>query len=439
VSSSGPQLLGVLVVGIGLLALAYAVIRSPELTLCLFLVLWVATTALRDSVDLSVTLGGVRVSALDVLSTLMIIVGIARLAGHGVRPAHALPLALLGLLVIHVLRGVEAFGFQAAVNGTRGWFYFTASLVYASTASWSRPRRGWLLLTATGVALAAVAVPYLVAGGLHPATRMIYRNGEWVTNRPVVATGALLILEAAILCAALNWPSRATAVPLAMGLGLVVLLLEHRTVWVAGAAVVVAGFASWSQRRVREAPAAVSGVTGVALLALPFVIWGFSRTSALVSSIREATTSHSTFAWRTTSWEELIASHHSVQEILTGQGSGASWDRLVQGQVAQQSPHNAFVDAYLRFGLPGVLVFSCLGLLLWYRRREIAAAAGVPSSTVTLLLVAQLVFCVAYNLDGPQGFIDGILVSSLAVVGAQMAAEARVERRSRSDPMVVTT
>ena len=436
-SAHATQFLVALGAGLGLLAIAYAVIRSAALTLFLLLAAWVATTALRDSADLTVTLGGIRVSALDVLSVLMLIVGLVRLTGRGVRPEHGLPLVLLGLLIIHVLRGVEAYGLQAAVNQSRGWFYFTAALLYASTASWTRPRLAWQLLAGTGVALAVASVPYLLTGGLHTATRMVYRNGEWVTARPVVATGALLILESAILCVALGWPTRDTAVRVAFGLAAVVLLLEHRTVWVAGAAVAIAAFVSWSQRRVRDVPAAVFAATGVVLLILPLAIWGFTRTAALVSSIREATTSHSTFAWRTTSWQELIASHHSAQEILTGQGSGANWDRLVQGQVAQQSPHDAFVDAYLRFGLPGVLAFAGLGLLLWHRRREIAARVGVPTSTVTLLLLAQVVFCVAYNLDGPQGFIDGMLVSALAVAGARLTAEPEARRRPGFDPIVV--
>ena len=59
VNSHAASLLVALVAGLGLLALAYAVIRSAALTLFMFLVVWIATAALRDSVDLSATLGGI--------------------------------------------------------------------------------------------------------------------------------------------------------------------------------------------------------------------------------------------------------------------------------------------------------------------------------------------------------------------------------------------
>jgi O-antigen ligase len=273
-----------------------------------------------------------------------------------------------------------------------------------------------------------VAVPYLLIEGIHPATQEIYRNGELTTARPIVATGALVILQCAVLALGLGWPSRRAAVRIAIAAGIVVLLLEHRTLWVAGLAVGLTVLFWWFKERSRSRSFAAFGVTGLVLLILPLAVWGASQSQALTASFNEATTSNSTFTWRTTSWQELISSHHSVSQLVYGAPAGASWPRLINGQVVTASPHDGFVDAYLRFGLPGLSVLCALGLLLWRRRTAIAAGTGLTADAIGLLLLTQLVFSIAYTLDPVQGIIDGLLVSGLA---AARTVQAPVLRQSR--------
>ena len=59
-----------------------------------------------------------------------------------------------------------------------------------------------------------------------------------------------------------------------------------------------------------------------------------------------------------------------------------------------------------------------LGLLLWFRRREVATPTGLTGLAVSLLLLTQLVFTVAYSLDVLQGVIAGVLVSGLGIKAA---------------------
>lgn len=425
------SLLFLAVGGSAFLALGYLTLRSSVGTIALLLAMWIVTVALRDSVDLSLTVSGFRISALDVFSVVLVVVGVARGLSLGVRTVgRGLAFCLLLLLVFHIARGVVDFGVQSAVNDARGWLYFTAGLVYAATIPGGSNRRTWTLVTAAGALLTAVAVPYLLIDGVHPASQMIFRNGGWVTARPIVATGALVILQSAILAPAVAWPSKRAAVYLAIAAGIVVVLLEHRTLWVVGLVVGLVGFIRWSNRRVGAGDTAAFAAIGVVLLLLPLAAWGFTRTGSLVTSAKETTSANSTFAWRTTSWRELVSSHHSISQLVAGEPSGTSWNRVINGHVADESPHDIYVDAYLRFGLPGVAIIFSLGLLLWRRRASVAAESGLTSEAVGLLLLTQLLYGITYTLDPVQGVIDGILVSGL-VAGSVARAPAEALLRPR--------
>jgi O-Antigen ligase len=409
----------------GLFAFVYLALRSAATTVCVLVGLWIGTTALTNSLDLSWTASGTRIAALDVMSVVLAAVGLSRALTIGLQNAgKGIVLALFGLLAVHIARGIAAFGTQTAMNTARGWLYFTAVLLYVATAPKGWDGRIWKIMMAGGAVLALASIPYLAIDGVHTATHVVFRHGEWVTSRPVTAAGALLILQSAILALSLGWPSRRTAPWVAGGEIVLLILLQHRTLWAAAVAAGLIGFVSWSARRVQRSPEAVFAATGLVLLALPLVAWAFLSSGALVSSAKEAVSNNSTFTWRTTSWSELISSHHSYSQVAVGEPSGTSWKREIAGEIVDRSPHNGFVDAYLRFGLPGVIVLCSLGILLWRRRDSLAAGAGLPSSTVALLLLTQIAFSVAYTLDLVQAIVCGVLVSGLATASP---ARSRIE------------
>lgn len=403
---------GVAVVCLG--AVLHLVIRNSVAACLLLASTWFLTVALRDSFDLSATFAGVRVGVLDVLSLLLIGVGATRMLVQGVRvAARGLVLTLLVLLAFHLARGVADFGIQTAVNEARNWVYFTAALVYAATLPTGPSRREWAVLAGAGALLAVVAVPYLIVDGVHSSSGVVVRNGHLISARPITADGALLILQAGLLAVSLGWPTRRLGVAIASTAAAIAVLLEHRTVWVAFVVVLVGGFVLWSRSSSRSQQTVFAATGGVFLL-IPVAVWSFLSTAPFVASVHEATTSNSTFAWRTTSWRELLSSHHSFVDLVSGGPSGAAWNRVLNGRIVDASPHNNAVDAYLRFGLPGVAVLILLAFLLWHSRSRLASAAGIPGAVVVLLLATQVVFSVAYTLDSMQGLILGFLVAALA-------------------------
>lgn len=408
-----------------MLAVVYFALRNSAGLVALVVGLWIVSFALRDTIDLSVTASGVKILALDVLSSVMVVIGVGRASFHGVRGiGPGLAFILLLLLFIHVIRGIADVGVQAAVNDARGWFYFTAAMVYTATVPGGWGSHVWKVLGGAGVLLALIAVSYMLVDGFGSASEQFYRNGELVSVRPLHAAGGLLILQAAILAPALRWPSRKAAAWMMIGAGAVTLLLMHRTLWVAGLAVGIVGFLWWSVGRGRKAPSTVLAATGLLMLLLPLAVWGFARTDPLVESATEPTISESTIAWRTTRWQELISSKTSASQLAVGE-SAVRWNTGEGGRALIAQAHNGFVESYARFGLPGVLVYCWLGLLLWFQRARIATTTGVTTSAVGLLIITLFVFSLTYRLDAVQGLIVGILVSGLVATPARAAVAPR--------------
>lgn len=402
-------------VGTALVGFSFLALRNSVATVAVLLAVWIFTAALRDTVELSVLVSSsVRVAALDIASGILLAVGVGRVLSMGVRSlAAGLVLALVLLLGIHVARGVDVYGIQVALNDARLSLYFTATLAYVITVPGGWDNRVWKVLAGAGVLLAAIAVPYWLAGGLGSATSEMVRNGEIVTSRPVQAAGALLILQAAIIASAIGWPTKKAAVYVLFAAAIATLLLQHRTVWAAGLVVAIIGLVWWWLRQNRGNERTVFAVTGVVLLLIPVAVWGFTQTGQLVESASEATRSESTLSWRMSLWDERISANDSVVNLASGEPAGANHFQLINGRATDVSAHNGFVETYLRFGLPGLLVVTWLGLLIWLHRQEIASRTELTAQAVGLLLVTQIVFSVAYSLDLIQGVILGVFVSGL--------------------------
>ena len=169
----------------------------------------------------------------------------------------------------------------------------------------------------------------MLTEGVQSSSAFVFRNAEWVTSRSIVATGALLILQAAILAPVIGWPSKGAALLVMFGAGGIVVLLQHRTVWLAGLLVAIIGFVWWSKRQPRDRPGTVFAATGVALILLPIAVWGFLQAGALVDSAEETVSRDSTATWRTTGWEQLIAANDSPSALAGGAPSGVDLTRVV--------------------------------------------------------------------------------------------------------------
>lgn len=403
--------------GIGAtVAFAYLAARSLSGTIAIVIGVWLVTQAVRDSVALAVSVSGLQIFLLDVISLILLAIALARIATQGFEGLPGgLLLALLALTAVHIIRGMGEFGVPAAVNAGRPWLYFAAAALYVFTFPGGWSRQAWKVFIGGGAILAGLAFLFTARDGVGTATEIYLRGDAWVTGRPVAAAGTLVILQAAIIALAISWPSPTRAKALAVTLGSAVVLLQHRTVWAAGLLCGLAGYVWWSslQRGALQYRAFIG--TGVLLLALPMAAVAFSQTGTLVESAAEVTSSNSTFVWRTSGWEQLISERIGPLSLVTGDPAGASMGRTVMGETIEYSAHNGLVDAYVRFGVPGVFVILWLAAVIWRRRRSVADALGIESAVVMLLLLTQAAFIFAYSWDSLQGLLIGALAGAAAV------------------------
>ena len=285
--------------GAAVLGFAYLAVRHSVATVAIVLVACDRRFALRDVIDLSVTVSSTRVFPLDLISAILVAVAVARaLPDRNWNLGRILAFALLGLVAIHIARGVADSGLQTGFNYARSWLYFTAGLVYAATVPGGWDRSVWKVLIAGGALLTALAIPYFLIEGVSSASGQITRDGQLVNWRPIVAAGGLLIVQGAVLAVALGWPSRRTAICFAAIAGIVTLLLQHRTLWVAGLLVALVALIAWAARQERTR-ALVTVAAGLVLVVLPLGVLGFTKAEALVDSIKEPTSEQSTLVWRT--------------------------------------------------------------------------------------------------------------------------------------------
>ncbi|MFG2332762.1 O-antigen ligase family protein [Streptomyces sp. NPDC048604] len=439
-----PSLL--LLAGVGLLtggALTVVFVRAPAVGVSLLLAagLWPAAhreTVVHAGVDLTV-------------QDLLVCCALAAAAVNVVRRTPAARRALLLLMVILLLTagsfavGVSSFGLQAAGNDMRAPFLYVFGLaLYGLTLTYDAT----LVRRLAAVWVAAACVEVLLAGlwwtenGIGSAVGQVLVGGVASESRALSAPEALIIAQAAVLVLfASSFGARRYL--LAAPLLVAVVLLQHRTVWLATAVMVGVwllagpgtdgtGRKADRQRRGLRIGLAVTAV-GVGVFAVSSGLLGRLGAGLTVSA-----SDSGTLAWRASGWSALLGTLDGFGDWLTGRPFGAGFDRLVDGRIVVVSPHNYFLHILLRIGLAGLLSFlalyaSTLAGALRHRRRPVGRAVGA-------LACSQLVFALTYQLCPEQGLVLGALCALTAGVPLRReTGPARPATPERTRPRAATT
>ncbi|MFD7443119.1 O-antigen ligase family protein [Streptomyces sp. NPDC059909] len=406
---------------------------------------------------------GVRIYPADVLTACALCVALVRVSRRG-PSAHAGLFPVMALVVLagwSTLRGIATFGLQAAGNDSRVYFWhFLAIALYIATVPQSAPlgrvvTRAWL---ATAAAYALLSLIGWAGRGLHAANTQVAVGGVAVDSRPVPAAAALVLTQAAalLLCplrpgASVPGPApsrtpehggtadrgekegvwRGRARPLAALLLLVlVVLLQHRTIWVAAAAMAVAW---WGLRPARAGQRMASATAGALVLCLTVLLFSAGALGAiggsLADSFRETQGTHSTFAWRVIGWQDLLNAPRSPAQWLIGAPFGSGYERYFAGGLVTVSPHDYYLHVMLRLGLAGVVALLVLYFVVW----RWLVRGGPGTLALRLAVIGQLVLFVSYSAFPEQAVLLG-----LSMWQARICAADSVMRKSpsgRRDPM----
>lgn len=331
-----------------------------------------------------VNLGGNSVYVLDVLAAAFLLVGISRTEQMraNLGPAVWIWLALGVLLCVSLLRGIPEFGLGAAMNEFRLFAYPVAALTWSMSLrrSEERPRaymgRFAVLL---GWGLVSVSALHMARTGLGSAAELVDAgSGTVQTTRPLVSGQALMLLMCAVICL---WIWRAEArrwyLIHAAAFGLVVMIVQQRTVW--GVAI-MALFAVFLVAPGRTKATVIGGLLLAGAL-VPFLLTsqtGQSLAGQLLSSAENS----STYDARTVSWMNLIlqSQANGDEAVIFGSPLGAGFGRL-EGidRWVTFAPHNWYLTLYLRVGLLGLTLFVAFILVTLVsavkRRTDMASVA----------------------------------------------------------------
>lgn len=330
-------------------------------------------------------------------------------------------LVLLGLLAVHTLRGVHAYGFQAALNQSRGWWWLLGATIYASTLRWDKQLVR--VLAASGVALIATAVYGFATYGLSSADTVRYVDGEALTLRPLTAEGALFLLQLAAVLTFVQWRPRLVRAGFLLAVWPVLVLVQQRTVWIAALAIVPWLALQWLRRTHRVSAERGYAAFAAALFALPLVVWLVVRSHTLASSAAATQAGHSTWQWRLESWRALLGDLPFTGWLI-GEPAGAGFARYIPGVgIATVQPHNLYVEALLRFGLPGLVAIVVLWLVV-LRRVHDAKRLPWPRWVGYALVASEAIFAISY---GP-GMTEGIWLGLLIAVSYRFAPAPVTER-----------
>lgn len=328
----------------------------------------------------------------------------------------------VGLLAI----GSTRYGAGTAGAEFRTFFYFLAAIIYGLsddrvTSGVSNLFKAWVwiagLLAVYCLGYWAIHGVGIGAGAVHPLPAWGPFAGGFRDSRPIRAVDAIFLIQAFLII--WRWPDplgmpKFLRGALRLVLPAVVILLQHRTAWVALLLAVVALVVFDKGTVARARTLAVAATSGIVLLVgVGFAnLAGSTATAGLETSLAETQSPDSTFAWRLSSWNALLTQSRDPMSWLFGEPLGGGYVRSIHvgdfSGVVDVNPHNFYVQILVKLGLVGLLLILAAGSVLVrryiYGAREQAAVA-------MSVLVATTALCATYPAPAEQGLILGALAA----------------------------
>lgn len=322
-------------------------------------------------------------------------------------------LLFTALLALSLIRGLVEFGSGVTSEARRNVLFVVLAMYFASfrySTHISRIKTG----------LVFIAFGLLIIAGFRWMQLLAYPNGwhywmDKVSGSPfrVLGAGQAGVLGEVFILLALAPQLERRQITLWQRvllylLPLAVLMLQHRSVWIAVAVAAVWLFIKNPGSARRFVPAMYGGLVLLIIVALllPASSSGGIYNS-LAFSVSEAFGDRSSLQWRLLSWSGLMTPDHlTAMDYVIGQPMGSGFLRYVWGEAVDVQPHNYYVEAFLRTGAVGLA--SLLGLFLSLLKR---LKLGGDRTAFSALLVLQLVYFVAYGTQFEHGVFLGLAVA----------------------------
>lgn len=398
-----------------MLALAAQIYRRPAFGAGLLV-----TAFLVEAVTikpLSFAAVGLNIQINDMLALVLAVVTAARLVFEKSSWQRLLaPLPFVTASAAAFVLGAAWYGLKTAGVEYRSFFWLGASILYCASfppASRQLKRLAviWIAgaIVLLGIAWFRWSVELLELGIASQWAKVGGGNRLRVLN----ASQALYLAQALLMVLYFCRHARAPGMLASLGaaLGVTVLLLQHRSVWII--TLLACLFTAWHERALRlwVRRAAVAGLIlllGFALLPEPLAYeseWARSLTASVVEPFDPA---KSTMAWRLGVWSEYLLEYISLPpwQMLVGTGLGNPAVYSVGRAEVDASAHNYFIFLLNRAGLLGLLgLVIAYGILV--HRLSGTGGRWDYAGMLLALTLTQLVFFTVYSPSYEQGLLAG--------------------------------
>lgn len=384
------------------------VITRTELGLGLALVAVFLNTL---GVELDIHPAGFRVGDVDVVAALLLVAAVARLLrSERVAPLQWVAIGF-GLLVLwSLVTGVLEHGTGTAVNDARTYVRFIAAVLYFSTTDPSDALfdRLMTLLGVLAGALVVLTVVRWTGNALGLGDLWFMRSGDL---RVIDSFRTLILLQVLLLVWGGRPPLSRHAVVAAPVLLAAVVLLQHRTLWIALAVGALISAARSRRLARRLVPAAVTAIVVGGVLS--FTLFGGPGT--IRTELEDSATNADTFVWRVEGWRQLVLERgpDDVYEVAVGHTFGSGFERRLRGATVDVSPHNFLVQTYLRTGLFGsFLLVSLLVTTMVRLTRTQGWGRYLHGAGLFVILVTQILFLQTSHPSFEQAILLGLAVAT---------------------------
>ena len=422
---------------VGGVALIEAVVRRSDLGAGLVLGLLLFDEFFAH-VSTSIFLGPIRIGTSDILFVVMLTAAVARLLRiERFTTPQRLLIAVGLLLAWSIMRGAGPFGIPAAVNEARASLRFIGVALYFSTVE---PRRElldrigrlWLFAAMALSVLAIMRWGALAAGVSQGMLASATGNVRVLTASEtlVIAIGAFLAFPM------LADRQRRLTRFLGPAMIVIVVLLQHRSVWVVAAAGTV--YLLYREKALAK-HALTALVAAVAVLAVLVSTVFYDEEGSASEQLAQSAQSTGTWEWRVAGWAALLrdSGPDGPEEFLTGRPYGSGFQRQLGplGPTVDVSPHNYYVGAFLRIGVLGLAavlwlyIFALRGTHLAARRGDMQGSVLSPG-VIHVAVAVTLLYFIPYSSASEHGLLLGLAVA----VASQAMLDRTTEPRALGVP-----
>jgi O-antigen ligase len=348
---------------------------------------------------------------------------------------------------VSLLSGIASYGSGAGVQA-RPYFYLFAATLYPMTFAIDAKRLRLLFNLMVWLAVLLLCITaYRWVVYYTPIRELLPPEGNYNSDGPirVIRSYEALVL-AQVLVAGVFFMRAAGAKSLLLARGLspvllaAVLVLQHRSVWVAAAAGVLSSLFVVRLRGGSAVGQVLLLVSLTAVTALPlFVSDNLSDVGGqITNSAGAALAEKGSAGERVNSWNEIIKNWAAAgpKSIAIGQSFGADTTRYVKDDAGltrklTYTAHNMYVQTLSNMGLIGLGSYLWAAAFVVIGLYRICASPQATSADQLLLVVVlmQLVYYVPYGTDYLQGMIFGMALTY--VVGHPVSVDRLARRAAR--------